>query len=141
MKKTMLWPAILITLCTILATLPSGCTAVRKAAVDISAEEVENAVSVRTIALNYLAIWPLQSGFIKGSLGPKMDELPVEAVDAINELDKLAAQHGELADPNEWQDYDFGLSLGLRVRLLSAVVGKTLELYVPNTLKFVPFVY
>ena len=119
--------------------LLSGCETMRRTAIGISEEEVLNAETTRQVALNYLSIWPLHSGIIKGALGPRMDELPAQAVDAINELDQLAEQAG--GDPNSYSDEDLGLSLGLRVRILVSVVGEALKLYAPDVLEFVPMLF
>lgn len=113
-----------------------GCATVRQGAIDISKEEMKNAETAREVAANYLTIWPIQSGFIKGALGPRLDELPAQAVDAMNELDQLAT-----GDPNEVTDYDLGLSLGLRIRLLTSVVVEALEFYAPDILEFVPLLF
>ena len=119
-------------------TCLSGCETVRQTAIDISVEEVKNTAAAREVALNYLSIWSLQSGFIKGALGPRMDELPQYAIDAINELDQLAEK---CADPNNCSDYDLGLSLGLRVRLLTSIVAEALKFYAPDILELVPFLF
>jgi len=112
-----------------------GCAVLRKSAVDISKEEVKNTDTAREVATNYLLIWPMQSGFIKGALGPRLDELPTQVVEAISELDELSAK-----DPNEIDDYDRGLSLGLRVRLLGAVVREALKQYAPDVLELLPLI-
>jgi len=129
---------LVVILLSMLAVL-CGCAAVRETAVNISEEEVLNAETTRTVALNYLSIWPLQSGFIKGALGTRIDGLPVQAVEAMNELDRLAEQISE--DPNGYSDEDLGLSLGLRVRVLISVVGEALKLYAPDVIKFVPLLF
>ena len=118
--------------------LLNGCTAMRQATIDISIEEVKNATVAREVASNYLSIWPIQSGFIKGALGSRMDEMPQQAINAIEELDQLAAQ---CIDPNNCLDYDLGLSLGLRVRILTSVVGEALKIYAPDIIDLVPMLF
>lgn len=117
-----------------------GCVAIRESALNISAEEVKNNEVTRQVALNYLSIWPMQSGFIQGALGPRLDELPAQAVEAIDELDRLADQLS-ITDPNSIEDWDLGLSLGLRVRLLTAVVQEALEMYAPDVLDLIPLLF
>ena len=115
-----------------------GCTAARKGLVGISEQELKNAETAREVAQNYLEIWPIQSGFIRGALGARMDELPAQVISAMDELDQLSSQY---ADPNDCPDYDLGLSLGLRVRLLSSVVAEGLKYYMPEALDFVPLLF
>jgi len=117
-----------------------GCSTLRENATDISGEEVKNLEAARQVAKDYLAIWHMQSGFIKGALGPRMDEMPAQAVAAINELDQLSEQLNS-TDPNEIKDYDLGLSLGLRVRLLGAVVQEALKMYAPDVLDLIPLLF
>lgn len=111
-----------------------GCQAMRQTALDISLEEVENAKTTREVALNYLKSWPVFSGLIRGALGPQMQELPLQAVEAMDELDDLAL------NADECTDHELGYSLGLRVRLLSAVVIEALKFYAPEMLDFVPII-
>lgn len=117
-----------------------GCSTLRETATDISGEEVKNLEAARQVAKDYLTIWPMQSGFIKGALGPRMDEMPEQVVAAINELDQLAEQLNAI-DPNDIKDQDLGLSLGLRVRLLGAVVKEALEMYAPDVLDLIPLLF
>jgi len=100
---------------------------------DISEEEIKNAETARQLAVNYLGIWPIQSGLIRGALGSRMEELPAQAVSAMDELDELA-----ISDPNDYTDYELGMSLGLRVRLLGAVVQQALEVYCPGIIDVIP---
>lgn len=133
MKTTMI---MILVLCAMLA-LATSCASLRGIAVNISEEEIANTETAREVARNYLSIWPLQSGFVRGALGPRLDELPVQVIDAMDELDLLAQQYAE--DPNDYLDQDLGLSLGLRVRLLSSIVAEALRFYMPDALEFVPF--
>lgn len=130
--KTLISILICIVLC--------GCSMLRETATDISGEEVKNLEATRQVAKDYLVIWPMQSGFIKGALGPRMDEMPAQAVDAISELDVLAEQLNTI-DPNNIKDQDLGLSLGLRVRLLGAVVQEALKMYAPDVLDLIPLIF
>jgi len=114
--------------------LTAGCSITRQVALDVSTENVKNAEMVREVSLNCLSIWPIQSGFIKGALGYRINELPNEAIEAIDELDRLA----ELP---EQSDYELGYFLGLKVRLLSSVVQKTLEKYAPDVIELLPLVF
>lgn len=111
-----------------------SCAPFRQAGLEISYEEVENAEAIREIAYNYLKSWPVFSGLIRGSLGPQMSELPAQAVDAMDELDELAKRLDECSD------HELGYSLGLKIRLLSAVVIETLDFYAPELLRYVPII-
>ena len=107
-----------------------GCQAMRQTALDISLEEVENAKTTREVAYNYLVSWPVFSGLIRGALPVK--ELSLQAVEAMDELDELATR------VDECSDQELGYSLGLKIRLLNAVIIKTLESYAPEVLQYVP---
>ena len=119
---------IIFSLCIVLC----GCSTFRQTALDISIEEVENAKTTREVALNYLKSWPVFSGLIRGALGPQMQDLPLQAVDAMDELDDLAMR------VDECSDQELGYSLGLKIRLLNAVVIEALEFYAPQLLDFLP---
>ena len=95
--------------------------------------DLQNAIETRKLARDLLSTWRLNSGFIRGTLGPKLQELPASIVMAMDELDKLA-----LKDPSQWDDFDLGYSLGVRVRMLSAIIQNALKLYAPEVLQFVP---
>lgn len=112
----------------------SGCSTARQAVFDISTEDVKNTETAREVSLNFLSVWPFQSGFIKGALGSRINELPNEAIEAIDELDRLA-------EIPEQSDYELGLFLGLKVRLLSSVVRATLEKYAPDVIDLLPLVF
>ena len=120
----------IILLCTIMIC---GCTMMRETAIDISEEELLNAEMAREVASNYLSMWSIQSGFIRGALGSRIDDMPAQAVIAMDELDQLANE-----DPNSYTDYDLGLSLGLRARLLGSVVQEALRMYAPDILDLLP---
>ena len=117
-----------------------GCSIGRDVAKDISGEEVKNNVATRKVAIDYLKIWPMQSGFLHGLMQHREDEFPEHVVEAINELDKLSQQL--LAqDPNELGDYDLGMSLGLRVRMLGSIVEEVFKAYAPDVLNVVPLIF
>lgn len=122
----------------LLCLLVAGCAGLRQSAIDISEEEVKNAEAARIVAVNYLAIWPIQSGIIREALGARLEELPAQAVSAMDELDQLAEQ---MNDPNDYTDYDLGRSLGLRVRLCGSVVQEALEIYAPDIINLVPILF
>jgi len=97
----------------------------------ISEQDLKNAETSKIIAKNLLSTWKLNSGFIRGALGNKISELPNQAVEAMNELDKLA-------EKTDLTDYDLGYSLGLRVRALSSIVQEVFKIYAPEVLKYLP---
>lgn len=107
-----------------------GCTSIQKSAIKVSETDLKNAEASRTVAKNFLLTWKLNSGFIRGTLGDRLNQFPHEAVKAMDELDKLAEQE-------ELSDFDLGYSLGARVRLLSEVVVKALKQSFPGILKYI----
>jgi hypothetical protein len=111
-----------------------GCANIRKELVKLSEEDMANAETSRIIAKNILSTWPINSGFIRGSLGPRINELPVNAIKALDELDALAKK-------TEWSDFELGYSLGIRVQLLTEVVAAALKLYAPQILQYVPMTF
>ncbi len=114
--------------------LCAGCSPIRQAVIGISTENVKNAEAMRKVSMNCLSVWQIQSGFIKGSLGSRINELPKEAVEAIEELDRLS-------ELSEQTDYELGLFLGLKVRLLSSVVSVTLEKYAPDLVEYLTLAF
>jgi len=70
----------------------------------------------------------------------RQSEFPEHVVDAINELDDLSAELLAI-DPNEIDDYDLGLSLGLRVRMLGSIVEEVFKAYSPDLLNVVPLLF
>jgi len=117
-----------------------GCQVARQASIDISVEEIKNTEMLREVGLNYLSVWPMYSGIIRGSLGVSINELPSQAVAAMDELDKMAALHGPDAQAGDYSDYELGLSLGLKSRLLCEVVLQALEQYAPDVIELLPLV-
>lgn len=98
-----------------------------------SRRELLDLEKTRVTAKNYLTIAPMQIGFIKGSMGENITELPIGTLDAIEELHDLAA------DPNSNQDdFSLGYSLGLRVRITNDIIKQILERYAPEVLRFWP---
>jgi hypothetical protein len=113
----------------------TGCGAIRKDLIQITEQDKLNAVASRTAAQNMLSTWLINSGFIRGSLGPdRMNALPVGVVKALDELDALAGK-------KEWTDFELGYSMGLRVRLLSEIVAQALKLYAPEVMKYIPMAF
>lgn len=111
-----------------------GCAGMRGDIVKITEEDKLNAETFRTAAKNLVSTWAINSGFIKGSLGDRINQLPVGVVNAMDELDVLAAK-------TNWTDFELGYSLGLRIRLLSEIVAQALKLYAPEVLKYIPMTF
>jgi len=107
-----------------------GCTSLQKGALQISKVDLENAEVSRKVAKDFMSTWKLNSGFIRGSLGDRINQLPHEAVKAMDELDKLS----EKPDLN---DFDLGYSLGARVRLLGELIVNALKHYFPKILEYI----
>ncbi len=127
--KRILFTSILI------AILCFGCAGMRGDIVKITEEDKLNAETSRTAAKNLLSTWAVNSGFVRGSLGPdRMNALPMGVVKAMDELDVLAAK-------TIWTDFELGYSLGLRVRLLSEIVAQALKLYAPEVLRYLPLAF
>lgn len=118
----------------LLVPLFFGCGSVQKGIVSLSEQDIKNAETSRVVAKNLLSTWKLNSGFIRGALGDRLNQLPVGVVKALDELDLLADKMG----PN---DFDLGYSLGLRVRLLSELVANALKLYAPEVLQYLPLTF
>jgi hypothetical protein len=114
--------------------LSLGCSAIRGNIQSIVAEDVKNYEASVQIAKDLLKTWRLNSGFIRGSLGDKLNQFPAEAIKAMNDLDRLAAK-------KEIDDFDLGYSLGARVRLMGAIIQNTLKQYAPEVLKYIPMVF
>ena len=111
----------------------------REILVGISREEVLNNDAVRESALNWLQIWPMQSGFIKGALGPRVDEMPMQVIEAIDELDLLSehlagAFYQLLRSPSP-------VGGSLKTRLLGAVVEEALKMYAPDVIDLIPLLF
>jgi len=109
-----------------------SCAAIRKDLVKLSEEDLKNAETTRVVAKNLLSTWKLNSGFIKGALGARLNEMPQSVITTLQELDTLADKKDQLTD------YDLGYSVGLRVRMLSTMVQQTLKNYAPEVLKYLP---
>jgi len=123
-----------ILICIILVSL-IGCVGMRKDIISIVNEDVANAEMSKEAAAKLLKTWPVNSGFVRGALGPgRMGELPKGVVDAMDELDRLAKK-------TSWTDFELGESIGLRVRLLTEVVAQALKLYAPEILKYIPMTF
>lgn len=123
---------ILMTIGTLTISVAS-CSSIQSGAIKAGQIDLKNATATRQLAKDLLSTWKLNSGFIRGALGPKIAELPNQAIEAMKELDALA----EKTDVN---DYDLGYSLGARIRMLSSIVIEAFKLYSPEILKFVPSV-
>ena len=124
----------LLLICAIVIALGmSGCAYIQSAAKDAGQIDLKNAEATRQLARDMLSTWKLNSGAIRGALGPKLGELPAQAVEAMKELDALA-------EKTELTDYDLGYSLGARVRMLSSIVQETFKLFAPEILKYIPSV-
>ena len=110
----------------------AGCGAMRVGLVEMSKEDVKNAEATREAAHNFISTWNLNSGFIKGALGDRITEFPMQFVEAMDELDTVA-------NMEEIVDYDLGYFLGLRVRTLETLIQETLKIYAPDIFDLVPF--
>ena len=97
-----------------------------------SERELKDLEYTRKAAKNYLEIAPMQIGFVKGSMGPDIEKLPTSTLEAIDELHDLAM------DPNSCGDFEYGYSLGLRVRITNDIIKKILERYAPEILRYWP---
>lgn len=124
----------LILLISIVLLIIAGCSPARQVAIDVSAEHNENIKAMRKISEESASDWLFISGLIKGALGYRINELPNEAIEAIEELDRLA-------ELTEQSDYELGLFLGLKIRLWGSVVQVALEKYAPDVIELLPLVF
>ena len=118
-----------IVLCMLCMLYMSGCGWL----LTYSESELQDLEKTRVIARNYLEIADMQIGFIKGSMGERISEMPTGTLDAMNELHDLS-----ISDPNSHDDFSLGYSLGLRVRITNDIVRKILERYAPEILRYWP---
>src|SRR4030042_709416 len=106
-----------------------GCSAIRGNIQAVVAEDVKNYETSVQIAKDLLKTWRLNSGFIRGSLGDRLNQFPAEVIKAMNDLDRLAAK-------KDIDDFDLGYSLGARVGLMGALITNTLKQYAHEVLKY-----
>lgn len=116
-------------LCLMLAL--SSCGTVRESIIDLSESDIKNVNALKEATVNLMETWPFYSGLIRGALGPRIADLPVSTLVAMDELDIIAKEQ-------EWDAYTLGYSLGLRIQMLSDLVKKALEMYAPDVLELVP---
>ena len=116
-----------IIVCLVACLLLIGCGTLRQFTIDVSEEEVKNYEAAQVVAENYHKIWPMQSGFIRAALGPRLAMLPAATLDAMKELDDICGK-----DFAELTDSERGASLGLRVRSLNEIVLESLRAYAPD---------
>ena len=112
----------------------TSCGAIRKDLIKLSESDLKNAETTRIVAQNMLKTWQINSGFIKGVMGLKMMELPAAILNAFEELDALAIK----AEKGKLNDFELGYSLGIRIRMLSAVVQQAINQYAPEILQYLP---
>jgi len=108
-----------------------GCTAMQKSIINLSKTDLKNAETSRVLAKNLISTWEINSGFIRGALGDRLNKLPAEIVKAMDELDKISEQ-------TEWNDFQLGYSLGVRARLLGDLILNALKIYAPDVLQYIP---
>ena len=112
----------------------SGCSLYRESLLEMSREDVKNAVAVREAADNFFLTWELNSAFIRKVLGTRIDEFPQQFSTAMDELDTM------IGIPIENRtDTDRGGFLGLRVRTLESLVQEALKTFAPDVLDLIPF--
>lgn len=119
-----------------LMLLLSGCGFLRKAAIKVSQEDLENAATARLVAKNCLETWDMKSGFIRKALGTSIKKLPQEAVDALKELDTLAAKKDD-----ELTDKEVGEFLALKIVFSGSLVKKALKKFAPEIFKLIPVLF
>lgn len=106
----------------------------RQAVVDVTKENALNIATTRQVAEQCLSDWPVISGFIKGVLGGRINELPNEIVQALKRLDEIAAL-------TEHTDYELGEFLGLKAQVIGSVVQIIIGKYAPNAIEFLPLIF
>jgi hypothetical protein len=103
----------------------------QKSIISLSKTDIKNAETSRILAKNLLSTWKINSGFIRGALGDRINKMPAEIVKAMDELDKIS-------EKTEWNDFELGYSLGVRARLLGELIINCLKIYAPDVLKYIP---
>lgn len=111
----------------------SSCSFFRKAGEDYCVESKLNTEAIQSTSRCILKAWPTRYGVIMATLGPRVEELPKQAIDAMEELNTFA-----MTDPNELTDYQLGTTLGLRIRLLITTIEEILKEYAPEALRYLP---
>lgn len=125
---------VLLTVC-LIGLGVNSCASVREIALELSLEEVENTKVAKQIAINSLETAPYWNGFLRGLLGTRTEELPAHVLEAMDELDQLAALY-ECA--GEVSAAELGRVLGLRARILCAAVKEVLQMYAPDVVGMLP---
>lgn len=111
-----------------------GCVSMRKGVLDLTREDLLNVETARECATTLLKTWPFYSGLIRGALGGRINDLPKNAVDAMDELDGLADKLGT----DNLTDHELGYSIGLRVRMLGELIIAALKEYAPDVISLIP---
>ncbi len=119
---------------TICLLLLSGCTQMRQSVIDLSVESRKNAETMREVSTSCIAVWQIQSGFLRGALGARINELPKEVIEALDELDRIALMP-------DIDDYHIGMFLGLKVALLNSVVQVAIQKYAPDLIDYVSLAF
>ena len=112
----------------------TSCGAIRKDLINLSESDIKNAETTRIVAQNMLKTWQINSGFILGVLGDRINELPASVFNAFKDLNDLSLryQNGTLSD------FELGYSVGIRIRILSAIVQQAIKQYAPEILQYLP---
>jgi hypothetical protein len=117
----------LISIVFVLST--SGCQMV----LEHTERDLADVALTRQIAKNSLVAAPIKIGVIKGAMGQRIEELPTQTTEAMDEYLIMADR-----DPNTLTDYELGYSLGLCVRIKEQIVKMVLERYAPEVLRYWP---
>lgn len=90
--------------------LLTGCAAANNPILSYQKFEIQNVKQLRTAGQNFLKVWPMYSGLLKGFYGTSLpDELPGRTMQAIVMLDEIARQSQE----GKMTDAELGFALGL----------------------------
>ncbi len=95
--------------------------------------QVQTIAEAKEGTLFMLQNWKFRSGVIRGALKGHMDVLPLHAIDAMDELDRLAEQTDTV------DDQMLGYALGLRISMLRNTIKIALKQYAPSILKYITF--
>jgi len=104
-----------------------GCSAINQNLIDFSDQGVANVEAYKKVAKNINKTWPFYSGLVRSALGSRIDQLPSQAITAMDQLDALATVKKLDSD-------QAGEVIGYKIRMLGAVVIRALQEYAPDVL-------
>ncbi len=96
-----------------------------------SKDDLKNVQTTKKIAKNLLEAWKFRGPAIRAGLGSRIDMLPVEAIKAMDQLDKIARV------TTTWTDGQLGEAFGYHILILNELVLAALQKYAPDVFQLV----